>query len=110
MSKTPFAYIWRFTIRPERRDDFLVAYRPGGDWSRLFERDPDYLDTKLLQDADDENVFITIDYWTSRKARDDFREKFAADFASLDERCEDFTTEEENLGDYTDVEPADDAD
>ena len=84
MESARFTYIWRYTIRPERREAFLAAYRSAGDWARLFSRDPNYLGTDLLRNSSDPNDFLTIDYWTSESARDAFREQYAEEFAALE--------------------------
>lgn len=98
-----FAYVWRYTVSPAKRQAFLVAYNADGDWAKLFRRDSSYLGTTLLVDVDDENRFVTVDYWTSRAARDAFRERYAGEFGELDGRCEAYTKSEEFLGDYLEV-------
>lgn len=100
MASERFAYIWQYTIEPTYREDFLAAYKPNGDWARLFCRDSSYVETVLLQDDSDENRYVTIDYWRSRADRDSFRERFSVEFDSLDVRCESFTREEHFLGDF----------
>ena len=100
MASAQFAYIWRYTIAPEFRSEFLAAYNPNGEWVQLFSRDPAYLGTALFQDFDDENVYVTVDYWNSKADRDSFRERYAADFDGLDRKCEEFTRDEQFLGDY----------
>jgi hypothetical protein len=103
MDTERFAYVWQFTVNPKYRAEFLMAYRPNGDWANLFERDPDYIETKLLKDHDHEDRYVTIDYWTSKGARDAFRERFAIQFRELDERCQNFTLDEVFIGDYVTV-------
>lgn len=103
MAQERFAYVWRYEVDPELRREFLAAYNPAGEWVQLFSRDPAYIETKLLQDVDDDNVFVTIDYWKSKAQRDLFRERFARAFDSLDNKCETFTRHEQFLGDYTEV-------
>ncbi len=100
METERFAYIWQYTIDPRYRAEFLAAYRPDGDWSKLFQRDPEYFETKLFQDYDRSDRYITVDYWTSKNARDSFREKFAVEFKEIDERCENYTLNEVLIGDY----------
>ena len=100
MTGSKFVYIWRYMIRPGRKADFLAAYHSEGDWAELFSRDSNYLKTELLQDVSDENVFITIDYWTSESARNSFRESFADEFGELDKKCEAFTVSEVLIGDF----------
>ena len=103
MSSERFGYIWQYTIKPSRRSAFLAAYEPGGEWTRLFSRDPSYLETLLLQDDEYENRYVTIDFWTSRAARDAFRARYPVEFDRLDEKCEAFTKDECFLGDYVEM-------
>ena len=103
MRSQRFAYIWQYIIEPNRRDEFLAAYGPGGEWVRIFSRDPSYIGTVLHSDVDDVNRYVTIDYWKSKADRDSFRQKYSIEFAELDERCEAFTRKEEFLGDFSEV-------
>jgi len=103
MQSERFAYIWQYTIEPARRSDFLAAYNPNGEWAQLFSRDPAYIETILLQDAEDESQYVTIDYWKSKADRDSFRGRYSAEFDSLDSRCEAFTKEEQFIGDYLSI-------
>jgi hypothetical protein len=103
MAHERFAYIWRYTIEPTCRQAFLAAYKPNGEWAQLFSVDPSYIETVLLQDDEDGNRYVTIDYWKSKADRDSFRERYSIEFESLDNRCEAFTTEEQFWGDFLEV-------
>lgn len=96
-----FAYVWQYRIDPSKRNEFLAAYDPRGLWVQLFSRDRNYFGTALLHDANDDDRYLTIDYWSSQDARDAFREAHAEDFATLDQRCAAYTLTEEFLGDFT---------
>jgi heme-degrading monooxygenase HmoA len=106
MASERFAYIWRYTIEPTRRPAFLAAYNPKGEWAQLFSRDPSYIETVLLQDDEDKERYVTIDYWKSKADRDFFRERNSVEFDSLDSRCEAFTKEEQFFGDFLEVRKA----
>lgn len=103
MATKRFVYIWQYQINPAYRPDFLAAYSPKGEWAELFSRDPSYLGTSLLQDADDENRYATIDYCVSQSDRDSFRKRFSTEFADLDGRCEEFTLDEQFVGDFVEI-------
>lgn len=103
MASARFAYIWRYTIDPTCRAAFLAAYNPKGDWAKLFSRDPCYIETLLVQDVEQEDQYVTIDFWTSKADRDLFRERYSVEFDNLDDRCEAFTKEERFLGDYVEI-------
>lgn len=96
----PFAYIWEYVVRAEHRSAFLDAYGRDGDWARLFVRDPAWLRTELLRDDRDPARFVTVDYWTSREARDAFRAAHDQEFSAIDQRCDAFTEHEIFLGDF----------
>jgi heme-degrading monooxygenase HmoA len=100
-----FSYIWQYQIEPSKRREFLAAYNSEGAWVQLFSRDRNYFGTVLLQDANDDSRYVTIDYWSSQDARDAFRKAHAADFATLDQRCAAYTVAEEFVGDFTIVDP-----
>ena len=104
----PFVYIWTYRIAPEHRAAFLAAYNPSGEWAQLFSRDRAYLHTQLLQDADDANRYVTLDFWTTQAARDAFRKQYADEFEALDGRCENYTIDETFLGDFTNLPAASD--
>jgi len=103
MASERFAYIWRYTIEPSRRSEFLAAYNPRGEWAQLFSRDPSYIETVLFHDVEDENRYVTVDFWKSKADRDSFWKRYSVEFDGLDCRCEAFTTEEQFLGDYLEV-------
>jgi hypothetical protein len=95
-----FVYIWTYEANPDREAEFLSAYRSDGEWARFFSRDENYIRTELLQDADRKLHYITIDYWTSKLARDSFRGENAEEFHELDEKCEAYTVSESFVGDF----------
>lgn len=95
-----FAYVWQYTIRAERRSEFLAAYGSGGDWALLFGRDVQYAGTHLLQDSVATERYLTIDYWASRAARDAFRLEFEEELEALDRKCEAYTIAETFIGDF----------
>ena len=100
MTENKFAYIWQYTVPDAHKDEFLRAYGPDGEWVKLFSKAQGYVETVLLRDAEDSERYVTIDYWESKIARDRFRKKYSAEFATLDEECEAFTQKEEFIGDF----------
>lgn len=104
MSEPPiekvFVYIWEYVVKAEKKSDFERIYGPDGEWVQLFNKGVGYLGTELHRDLSINHRYLTIDYWTSKKARDEFREQFAREFAKLDKYCESLTEEELFLGDF----------
>lgn len=95
-----FAYIWEYRVVEDQIESFRRVYGPDGDWVQLFLRAEGYLRTELYQNVETPTRFVTTDFWTSKTARDTFREKYRAEFEELDERCEALTIEERCLGDF----------
>jgi len=93
-----FAYIWEYSVRPECVAEFEAAYGPDGDWVQLFKRAEGYRRTELHRDRHDSVRYLTIDYWDSAQAWEEFRQNLAAEFDALDARCEAYTTSEHELG------------
>jgi len=100
MTGQSFVYIWQYTIKSGLESEFLSAYESDGDWAKLFSKDINYLKTDLLHCTEDSDVYVTIDYWTSKAARDSFREENSEAFKELDERCEAYTISEVFIGDF----------
>lgn len=95
-----YAYAWEFLVRPGREGEFVRHYGPDGTWAELFRLAPGYVQTLLLRDREDGSRFVTVDLWESVEAFEDFRRRFAEEFARLDEACEALTLEERTLGTY----------
>lgn len=93
-------YIWEYLVKEEFTSEFERAYGPDGDWVKLFSRAEDYIKTELQQDISNPLRYITIDYWKSKEARDNFRKQFAKEFEELDKRCEELTVKEVFIGDF----------
>jgi len=93
-----FVTLWEFEVKPGSEELFEKAYGPEGEWVKLFRRDARYRGTRLLRDVGAERIHVTMDVWESRAAYEEFREKFAAEYAELDHKCEGMTVSEKHLG------------
>jgi heme-degrading monooxygenase HmoA len=98
-----YVYIWRYVVRPGSEAAFEAAYGPDGDWVRLFKEADGYLDTQLLRDQADPRTYLTIDRWTSRAAWEAFRTARAAEWDEIDQRGEDLTEREEEMGRFEEL-------
>ena len=92
------AYLWEFTVRADRLEEFQREYRPQGSWVAFFRRAGGYIDSVLLRDSANPGRFVTIDRWQSAEAYRAFRAAFAEQYAELDRRCERLTVQETALG------------
>ena len=93
-----YTVIWRFTVKPARRADFERHYGADGTWAALFRLGAGYLGTDLLRDTARNDVYVTIDRWTTAAAFTAFKATHGTAYAALDRECEDLTEKEERLG------------
>ena len=78
---------WDFLPAEDHLPEFLAAYGSEGEWVRLFRRDARYRWTRLLREVGAARVYVTMDCWESHQAYEEFREKFAAEYAEIDRKC-----------------------
>ena len=95
-----FVVIWEFIVKPEHRAAFDGAYRPDGDWARLFRRCDGYVATELLRDPEQPQRYLTIDRWRLPEDYVAGMALIAADYQALDARCAGWTVSERRLGDF----------
>jgi heme-degrading monooxygenase HmoA len=100
-----YTILWEFSVRPERRADFLRAYGAGGPWSRLMRAAPGFRGTQLLSDVADEDHFVTIDRWESKAAHEDFLRRHREEYDQLDHQCALLTTSESLLASWESEQP-----
>ena len=77
---------------------FEKIYGSDGDWAQLFIQDESYVGTDLVHSLNGERTYITLDFWKSRQAYDKFRKRHLANYKTLDQRCEDLTESESEIG------------
>jgi quinol monooxygenase YgiN len=90
--------VWAYEVRSEFIDQFKAAYGPDGKWAKLFRHCSGYLKTVFLQDLDNPNRFVTIDYWRSYSAYSSMKEIVAPEYEYLDKQCEPYTASKDHLG------------
>jgi hypothetical protein len=95
-----FVTLWEFEVKSGSEELFERTYGPDGEWAQLFRRDARYGGTRLLREVGAVRVYVTVDWWESRAAYEEFREKFAAGYEELDRKCEALTERERHLGEY----------
>jgi heme-degrading monooxygenase HmoA len=92
-----FVTLWEFEVKPGSEELFERIYGPEGEWAQLFRTDARYRGTRLLRDVGAERVYVTMDEWESRAGYEEFRQKFAAEYAELDRKCGGMTVREKLL-------------
>jgi len=98
-----YVTIWEFQVQQSVAQEFENAYGPNGIWAALFRKGEGYIRTELLHNTDDHDRYMTIDYWTSRKAYENFRQQYADEYKIIDLKCESFTARESHIGSFTTV-------
>ena len=98
-----FVALWEFEVKPGCQKRFQKVYGPGGDWAKLFQHDSNYQETLLLHDPEHPAIFLTLDFWSSRQAYEDFMASHAADHKRLDAVGEELTLRERKIGWYEEM-------
>lgn len=93
-----FLVIWEFRIRRASRKNFMDAYGPEGEWAKLFSSDKNYIGTELIHYLNAPRTYWTLDFWTSRRAYENFRKRNAAEYKRIDALCENLTESEREIG------------
>jgi heme-degrading monooxygenase HmoA len=96
-----FIIIWEFAIRPGQRAAFETAYGPEGEWAALFRGCPGFERCELLQDAEDPDRYVTLDYWQMPEAHVLGMQRIAGAYQELDARCDALTIRERRVGNFT---------
>ena len=99
-----FVALWEFEVKPRCQERFQKVYGPGGDWAKLFRSDSNYQYTQLLHDSEHPAIFLTLDFWTSRQAYENFMASHAAEYERLDAVGEELTRGERKIGWFESVE------
>jgi heme-degrading monooxygenase HmoA len=92
-----FVILWEFEVKPGNESRFESAYRPDGDWVRLFQRDPHFRGTQLLPDSSRPLCYFTLDFWDSEADYRRFLSANRADYGVLDRSNEGLTFRERHI-------------
>jgi heme-degrading monooxygenase HmoA len=95
-----FLVLWEFEVKPGCEERFERVYGPGGDWDSLFRRDANHAGTHLFRDVAKPRVYLTTDYWRSRKSYEEFLRAQGAEYKNLDSVSEELTANERHIGSY----------
>jgi len=95
-----FVALWEYEVKPGCEERFENAYGPDGDWARLFRSDSHYHETRLVRDAFRPATYITLDFWNSRGAYEQFMATHQDEYKMLDAAGEELTSKERRVGWY----------
>jgi heme-degrading monooxygenase HmoA len=90
--------IWEFQVQKGKRRLFERYYSGKGKWAALFRKGTGYQGTFLFRDVDAPNRYFLADVWENLRSFRNFKRRFAAQYQTLDKKCEEFTLEEHCLG------------
>ena len=93
-----FLVLWEYEVKPGSEKQFEKVYGPAGDWAQLFRTDSHYRETRLLHDPFRSNVYLTLDFWTSRDSYEKFMATHKAEYQAIDSLGESFTVNERRVG------------
>lgn len=99
--QSAFVIIWEFRINPRKRRAFERAYGPDGDWAEFFREGKGYLGTELIQDTQQPDRYLTMDYWKSRANYETFKKQNRKMYEIIDQKCEALTTKEVEIGKFS---------
>jgi heme-degrading monooxygenase HmoA len=100
-----FLVLWEYEVKPGSEKPFEKLYGSAGGWAQLFRTDSHYRETRLLHDPARSNVYLTLDFWTSRDSYEKFLASHKTEYRSIDALCEILTVNERRLGAYELVAP-----
>lgn len=93
-----YLVVWEFEVRPGCESEFEKVYGSTGDWVRLFRTASGFVRTELTRRTDSPRHYITLDFWRSKEAYEEFRRQHQEEYAAIDRRCEGLTQREIELG------------
>ena len=98
VSGSQYVIVWEFQIKPGAEAEFVEKYGSIGVWARFFRSSEGYIRTELVRDVAAHQRFLTLDYWRSEEAFNDFRKQNLAEYERLDKELEGLTQQETRLG------------
>jgi len=100
-----FLALWEFEVKPGCEERFERVYGPAGDWARLFRSDSNYSETRLLHDPFRPAIYLTLDFWSTREAYENFQAERRAEYEAIDEASAGLMLSERRIGLYELVGP-----
>jgi|SRR5467141_3689509 len=95
-----FVALWEYEVKPGCEERFENAYGPAGEWARLFRSDSNYHETRLLRDPLGPAIYLTLDFWNSREAYEQFMAAHKNEYRALDAAAEELASKERRIGWY----------
>lgn len=96
--ESSYVIVWEFKPKAGAEERFERAYGAQGVWASFFATGKGFVATELNRDLKDPRRYLTLDFWTTKAAYDDFRAANSERYQSIDRLCEDLTAEEKLIG------------
>jgi heme-degrading monooxygenase HmoA len=90
--------IWEYVVDEGAKDQFELAYGPGGAWGKLFSEQPGYRGTTLLRESQDRRKYLTVDFWDSEAIREKMLVEREEEYENLLATFEDWTESKREVG------------
>jgi hypothetical protein len=100
-----FLILWEFEVKLGCEERFEKVYGPGGEWAMLFRSDSQYRETRLVRDSFRDATYLTLDFWESCQAYEEFLGKRRAEYGAIEALGEKLTASERRIGAYELVSP-----
>jgi heme-degrading monooxygenase HmoA len=91
-------FVWEFVVKKETQGQFELAYGPGGEWSKLFSRQPGFRGTTLMRDMDNPLRYLVIDLWDSSSLREEMLADQASEYSALEASFDEWVASKTELG------------
>ena len=101
--KPHFLIVWEYFAKPGKESSLEAAYGPDGIWAQFFRKGTGYRRTKLLCEMHEFTCYLTLDFWDSRAAYEQFCKSHAQEYTAIDRECESLMERETLLGMYEEV-------
>jgi heme-degrading monooxygenase HmoA len=95
-----YLIIWEFRVRAGMEERFEKVYGPRGDWAQFFTQGAGYVRTELNHDLKDSRRYVTLDFWVSPEAYENFQRQHAVEYRALDQKFEELTEKESEIGKF----------
>ena len=92
-----FAILWKYIIRPEKKEIFNHEYGPDGSWARLFRHSKNFLGSFLQRSEDEAETYWILDTWTDASSYEDFLNQNSVEYKKLSESFQNLYLKEEKI-------------
>ena|SRR5436853_5682111 len=92
-----FVALREYEVKPGSEKKCEEAYCLAGGWVRLFRSNSNYCETRLLRVHFRTAIYLTLDFWNSHEAYEEFMATRKDEYKALDAAGEELTSNERRL-------------